>query len=295
MMHDIKKYDFKKPQRYSSDNMRFVSVIAEEFCKNINIFLNYELKQKNLVCKVERVEQTNYEEFTNIINSDSVIVEHAIQPLVNGLIYQIDKAIALTFIDCMLGGDGDFEDYTRELTEIDKRLIHHVSDSFLSKLHVVEGCEYREVMDVHLNLSSSKKYPISESVLIAHMKMMRGNKEIGKMRFCKPYSCMEPILPQLETKKLFKSKNVEYDFEFTNAIYNNVYAASTDVVALLGKAKVKVQELLDLNVGDVIKLDTKPDEEIELYIAGSKSFKCKPGLIGYKKGVIIVDGVGKEE
>ena len=57
MTHDIKKYDFKKPQRYSSDNMRFVSVIAEEFCKNINIFLNYELKQKNLTCKVERVEQ----------------------------------------------------------------------------------------------------------------------------------------------------------------------------------------------------------------------------------------------
>ena len=106
---------------------------------------------------------------------------------------------------------------------------------------------------------------------------------------------MEPILPQLETKKLFKSKNVEYDFEFTNAIYNNVYAASTDVVALLGKTNIKVEELLGLNVGDIIKLNTKYDEEIELYIAGSKSFKCRPGLIGYKKGVIIIDSVGKEE
>ena len=181
MTHDIKKYDFKKPQRYSSDNMRFVSVIAEEFCKNINIFLNYELKQKNLTCKVERVEQTNYEEFTNMINSDSVIVEHAIQPLVHGLIYQIDKVIALTFIDCMLGGDGYFEDYKRDLTEIDKRLIHHASESFLTKLHIVEGCEYRQVKKVHLNLSSINKYPVSESVLIAHMKMMRENKEIGKM------------------------------------------------------------------------------------------------------------------
>lgn len=294
MGKNIKVYDFKKPQRYSSDNMRFVSVIAEEFCKGINIFLNYELKQKNIVCKVEKIEQTNYEEFTNMIDSDSVIVEHAIQPLVSGLIYQIDKGIALTFIDCMLGGDGIFDDYKRELTEIDRQLIQYASENFITKSHVVEGCEYREVSTVHLNAGASKKYPVSESVLVAHMKMMYGNREVGKMRFCKPYSCMEPILPQLETKNLFKSKEIEYDFEFTNAIYSNVYAVYTDLVVRLGKAQVSVEDFLNLQVGDVIELDTKVDGDIDLYIAGSKSFKCKPGLIKNKKGVIITDSINKE-
>lgn len=294
MEQNIKVYDFKKPQRYSSDNMRFVSVIAEEFCKNINIFLNYELKQKDIICKVEKIEQTNYEEFTNMVNTDAVIVEHAIQPLVNGLIYQIDKGVALTLIDCMLGGDGVFDDYKRELTEIDRQLIQHASENFLTKLYVVEGCEYREVNKVHLNIGSSRKYPVSESVLVAHMKMMYGNKEVGKMRFCKPYSCMEPILPQLETKKLFRSKHIEYDFEFTNAIYTNVCGASTDIVARLGKTEISVQEFLNLQVGDVIVLDTKANDDIDLHIAGSKSFKCKPGLIENKKAVIITDSVKKE-
>lgn len=294
MNQSIKIYDFKKPQRYSSDNMRFVSVIAEEFCKNINIFLNYELKQKDIVCKVEKIEQTNYEEFTNMVSSDAVIVEHSIQPLVNGLIYQIDKGVSLTFIDCMLGGDGVFDDYKRELTEIDRQLIQYASENFLTKLYVVEGCEYREVNKVHLNIGSSRKYPVSESVLVAHMKMMYGNKEVGKMRFCKPYSCMEPILPQLETKKLFRSKHIEYDFEFTNSIYNNVCGANTDVEARLGKMEVSVQEFLNLQVGDVIVLDTKANEDIDLFIAGSKSFKCKAGLVENKKGVIITDSVKKE-
>lgn len=294
MNQNIKVYDFKKPQRYSSDNMRFVSVIADEFCKNINIFLAYELKQKDITCKVEKIEQTNYEEFTNMIDTDSVIVEHAIQPLVNGLIYQIDKRIALTFIDCMLGGDGNFDDCKRELTEIDRQLVLHASTNFLSNLHVVEGCEYREVSNVHLNVGASKKYPISESVLVAHMKMTNGDKEVGKMRFCKPYSCMEPILGQLETKKLFKSKNIEYDFEFTNAIYNNVYSAKTDVIARLGKTSVSVEELLKLQIGDVLTLDTKMNGDIDLYIAGSKSFKCKPGLVKNKKAIIITDSVKKD-
>ncbi len=294
MNQNIQIYDFKKPQRYSSDNMRFVSVIAEDFCKNINLFLAYEIKNPNIVCKVEKIEQTNYEDFINTIGADSIIVEHAIQPLVKDLIYQLDKSIALTFIDLMLGGNGIFDNYKRELTEIDKELIMHTSERFLTKLHVVEGCEYREVSRVHVNAGASKKYPISESVLIAQMKMMYGDKEVGKMRFCKPYTCMEPILEQLETKKLFKSKNIEYDFEFTNAIYNNVCEANTDIDARLGKTKISVEELMKLQIGDILTLDTKVSGDIDLHVAGSKSFKCKPGLIKNKKGVIITDSIKKE-
>ncbi|EPZ56444.1 hypothetical protein H477_2690 [[Clostridium] sordellii ATCC 9714] len=39
MKQKVTVYDFKKPQRYSTGNMRFLSVIAEEFCKSINLFL----------------------------------------------------------------------------------------------------------------------------------------------------------------------------------------------------------------------------------------------------------------
>ena len=106
MDENVRVYDFKKPQRYSSDNMRFLSVVSEEFCKNVNLFLAYELKKQKIHCKIEKVEQTNYDEFINIIDKDSVIVEHAIQPLVQDLIYQIDKNIALTLIDVVLGGSG---------------------------------------------------------------------------------------------------------------------------------------------------------------------------------------------
>lgn len=46
-------------------------------------------------------------------------------------------------------------------------------------MYVVESCTHREVLRVHINAGASKKYPISESVLIAHMKVMYEDKEIG--------------------------------------------------------------------------------------------------------------------
>ena len=293
MDENIRVYDFKKPQRYSSDNMRFLSVVSEEFCKSVNLFLAYELKKQKIHCKIEKVEQTNYDEFINIIDKDSVIAEHAIQPLVQDLIYQIDKTIALTLIDVVLGGDGLLDNYDRSLTEIDKQLLFQTINDFLNRMYVVESCTHREVLRVYINARESKKYPISESVLIAHMKVMYGDREIGKMRFCEPYSCMEPILDFLETKKLFRNKHQEYDFEFTNAIYNNVCGAKVDLIARLGKSTIKVNELLDLKVGDVITLDTQANGEIELDVSEARSFKCKPGLIKNKNGVLITDSIKK--
>ena len=294
MKPDIIVYDFKKPQKYSTDNMRFLSVISEEFCKNMNLFLAYELKKPNIVCKLEKIEQTNYEEFMHMISNDSVIIEHAIQPLVHGLIYQLDKSVALSLIDLLLSGDGIVDNSKRQLAQIDRELISHIASLFLTKMHIFEGCEYREVSNVYTNAGSSKKYPVSEPVLISHMKMMIGNKEVGKMTFCNPYSCMEPVLEQLESKRLFIKENKEYDFEFTSALYNNICGANTDMVAILGRTKISVEELLKLELGDIIILDSKVNGDIDLNVGSSKSFRCKPGIIKNKKGVIITNNTKEE-
>lgn len=294
MNQSIRVYDFKKPQRYSIDNMRFLSVLSEDYCKTISLYIKYELKKQNIKFKLEKVEQTNYEEFMHIIPNDSIIVEHSILPLVKNLIYQIDKSTVLTLIDLMLGGDGLFDNYKRELTEIDKELIFYMTNHFLKTLHIVEGCDSREVSKVHTNAGASQKFPVSESVLIAYMTLIRDGKEIGKMRFCNPYSCMEPVLSQLDTKNLFKDKKIEEAFEFANAMYNNICESYVEILARLGKASISVNELLNLQVGDIIELNTKIGGDITLSVGNSEAYKCKPGLIKNKKGVIITDSIEKD-
>ncbi|MCQ4698245.1 FliM/FliN family flagellar motor switch protein [Paeniclostridium sordellii] len=289
----IRNYDFKNPQRYSTDNMRFLSVISEDFCKYMNLHINFELKRKNITCKLEKVEQTNFQEFMDITNSGSIIVEHDIFPLVKGLIYQVDKSVVLTLIDLMLGGDGTFEDANRELTEIDKHLMLHAATTYITRLYIVDGCTKRKVSSIHTNMESSRKYSVSESVLIAHMTMYDGKKEIGKMRFCNPYCCMEPILGQLETKKLLKSTHIEGQYEFSQAIYKNICNVKAELLATLGKTKISVKDLINLNVGDVLKLETKTNEHSLLSVNGSNVYKCRTGLIENKRGLVIEDMVEK--
>lgn len=291
----IRDYDFKKPQRYSADNMRFLSLIAEDFCKYMNLNIAYDLKQKSINAKLKKVRQTNFEEFMKSIEYDSIIIEHDILPLVKGLIYQMDKTVALTLIDLMLGGDGSFKNKNRELTEIDKHLILNIAETFIKRLHIVEGCNKREVSNIYTNIESSNKFSVSESVLIAQMTMYNGNEEIGKMHFCNPYCCMEPVLEQLETKKLLKTRDIEGQYEFTNAIYQNICSVKADMTAILGNTNISVRDLINLNVGDVLKLDNKANGVALLSVNGYNVYECKPGLIKNKKGLIIVDTIDKQQ
>ena len=294
-MSEVKVYDFKKPQRFSTDNLRFVSVITEEYCKSLTSFMAYELKRPKFNCKLDKVEQTNYDEFVSMIDEDAVIVEYDMKPLVKNVIYQIDKEIALILIDLISGGDGIITNFSREITEIDKALINYTANQVLSNLHVIATCTSNEVANVNKNIAASRKYPISESVIVAHMSIHEDDKELGKTCFCMPYTCMEPVLSQMETKKLFRDKDIEYDSEFTNAIYKNVCGTTSEVSVQLGETGINVKDLLNLSVDDIITLDNDINDEIPIFVERSKSFMGKPGLIKDKRAVIITDIIRKEE
>ena len=68
---------------------------------------------------------------------------------------------------------------------------------------------------------------------------------------------------------------------------------SPNIIVISFRVTIKVNELLDLKVGDVITLDTQANGEIELDVSEARSFKCKPGLIKNKNGVLITDSIKK--
>ncbi|HBI27785.1 MAG TPA: flagellar motor switch protein FliM, partial [Peptococcaceae bacterium] len=49
------------------------------------------------------------------------------------------------------------------------------------------------------------------------------------------------------------------------------------VTVVLGRTSIVVRELLDLQVGDVVLIDRKTDEDIDVYIDVCRKFTAKPG------------------
>ncbi|MFN9303275.1 MAG: FliM/FliN family flagellar motor switch protein, partial [Candidatus Kapaibacterium sp.] len=67
------------------------------------------------------------------------------------------------------------------------------------------------------------------------------------------------------------------------------------VQALLGKASIGVGELLELKVGDILKLNTRINQEIEVIIAGRRKLAARPGAVDGKKSVKITRNLQQDD
>ena len=63
----------------------------------------------------------------------------------------------------------------------------------------------------------------------------------------------------------------------------------------VGQAQITVRDMLKLKVGDVIRLNTSPHNEIEVLIEGLVKFKGRPGVSSKKKAIQVSKVYSREE
>ncbi len=69
---------------------------------------------------------------------------------------------------------------------------------------------------------------------------------------------------------------------------------------ILGNANINISDLINLSTGDVIPLDSRADQDLEIRISGRTRFQAKPGKQGRRMAVQItsvepVDLLAEEE
>lgn len=293
-MDNIKVYDFKKTQKFTTDNIRFLTLLCEEFCKTSNLQLNYEFKNKSLIFNMNKTYQTNYGDFIDSTPYDSVIIEYNIEPLVENLTLKLDKKSALIIIDLILGGDGSIENYNRDLTEIDIEVLQYLIDRLLGRINLLDGSESIKIVDIYTNIAQYQSLNTSAAIFTSTIDISLEGEEIGCLNFCIPYSSMEPVLDQLISKKIINSNNNGTCDEFENDIFNYIQDINMDVVANLGSAQINISDLLKIEEGDIVLLNQNINDHIDINVGDSKAYTGRPGLVGVKKGVEITGSIEKE-
>ena len=65
--------------------------------------------------------------------------------------------------------------------------------------------------------------------------------------------------------------------------------------AVLGKAEVTFEDVLKLQVGDVLKLDTRVKEPTVVFVGTKPKFLGRPGLVGRRKAVQLSSKIAKND
>jgi flagellar motor switch protein FliM len=118
------------------------------------------------------------------------------------------------------------------------------------------------------------------------------------MNLCFPTFALEDVLARLNRQQVTtsvlnqSSSRLKENSEIMKQQMSNTYLP---VIAELGKAAITVGELLELQIGDVIKLKKRINEEIEVIIAGKRKLAARPGSIEGKKALRITRALVEED
>ena len=114
----LKVYDFRRPDKFSKDQVRTLQMIHETFARLTTTSLAAQLRSLVRV-HVVSVDQLTYEEFIRSIPSPTTLGVVNMDPLKGSAIIEIDPAITFSIIDRLFGGKGETLKTNRELTDIE--------------------------------------------------------------------------------------------------------------------------------------------------------------------------------
>lgn len=283
----VKVYDFKRPDKFSKDQIRTLYMLHENFARLLNTYLSAHLRALVHI-NVASVDQLTYEEFIRSLPNPSVISIFQMKPLKGNAILEMNPNIIFAIIDRMFGGLGLPPAKARPLTDIEeaivKRMINKALESFQEAWKQVVAIEPRfEVIET--NPQFTQIVPPNDMVVIITLQAQIGQAE-GLINICIPYLVLEPIMSKLTTTFWVASSISKHSSdENISALQKKLETTFIPLVTELGRATVSVHELIDLSVGDVLQLETKVDDDLSILIGHREKFKCRPGIANNKLAI----------
>ncbi|WP_294963085.1 flagellar motor switch protein FliM [Sulfurimonas sp.] len=288
-------YDFKRPNRVSKEQLRAFRGVHDKMARSLASQIS-SIMRSIVEIQLHSVDQMTYGEFLMSLPNPTSFNVFSIKPLEGSGVIEINPSIAFPMLDRLLGGKGEPFDASREFSDIELSLFETILRVMMSTLKEAWG----PVMDVYPNVESKESSPNvvqivaqNEIVVMVVMEIIIGHSS-GMMNICYPVISLEPILPKLASRDLMlnetsskKSRNTELQILLGGAKVN--------VEANLGNAELTMKDVLDLQIGDVVRLSTAADDIVTVSIDGKERFNGEIGLRRFRKSIQVTEVIDTEK
>ena len=292
----VKNYDFSRPSKFSKEHLRTLEIIFEHYGRLLSTNLPVYLR-KNIQVEVMNSEAVTYMEFSNSLSNPVILGVVNMEPLEGNIIVEMAAKLGYAVVDRMLGGEGEPLDKVREFSEIELLIIERIMTACVQLLRE----PWENVVDVNPRLerieTNSQFAQIispSEMIAIITINIKIGEVE-GLMNICLPYITLEPVMDKLNTKFWYSSMQEKNEREYADVIENLISKAVIPVKAILGNSTISVSDFSGLQVGDIVRLDTKVNQELDVYVGDIKKFTALPGATGEDYAVRITSVIREEQ
>jgi len=288
-------YDFKRPNRVSKEQLRAFRGVHDKMARSLASQIS-SIMRSIVEIQFHSVDQMTYGEFLMSLPNPTSFNVFSMKPLEGSGVIEINPSIAFPMLDRLLGGKGEPFDASREFSDIELSLFETILRVMMSTLKEAWG----PVMEVYPTIESKESSPNvvqivaqNEIVVMVVMEIIIGHSS-GMMNICYPVISLEPILPKLASRDLMlnetsskKSRNTELQVLLGGA--------KVTVEADLGGAELTLGDILELKVGDVLRLSSPADDIVTICIDGKDRFRGEIGLRRFRKSIQITEIIETEK
>ena len=291
----IKPYDFRTANKFSKEQIRTLHFIYDNYASRLSTYLSGTLRT---MCEVEviSIEEQTFSELSNSMPSPVVVSIINMPPLAGSSLFVISSAISYEIVSRLLGGTGENQAVDKMFTEIELSIIERVIRKVLDQMR--DAWERINKISVQLDrIETSSQYVqiVSANEPIAIITM---NVKIGQVsdiiNICIPNLSIQPIAKKLVMKTWYSEQSFGKKPANVKEMKRNLSNVTLSLNAIFNEIDATVKDIINIQIGDVIKTDHNINMPVTVKIEHMPKFKGFIGMQGSNYAVKVTD-ILKEE
>jgi flagellar motor switch protein FliM len=288
----IVAFDLANQDRIIRGRMPVLEIVNDRFARLCTNALSNAVRKRVELNPIS-IDMTKFGDFIRSLPVPTSINIFKMDPLRGNAIIVVDARLVFSLVENIFGGAGSQPKIEgREFTRIEQAVVDRVIKIALDNMED----SWRPVHDVKMELVRSEInpqfaaiVPPSDVVVVITFEVEL-DTSIGTMIICLPYATIEPIRSKLHAS--FQTERLEIDHARVARLKERLMETPVELKIHFGNAQITGNQLLRLQVGDVIVLDTDVEDLLTCTVAGVSKYH---GLAGTVKSMKAFQIVNEEE
>lgn len=264
-------------------------LVLDSFARNFALSLSTRFQRAARI-KLEAMESMSFDSLLQRLSGRGAIGVLQVEPLSGGALLIFDEQLSFSFVEMILGGST--EDQTaipeRCMSAIELNVIRDVIESGCPELNKgflqLQEIEAK-LMEVVSNLRLLNFVDPEVGVVAAKFKVTIDSLE-GDITLVIPHSALEPLQKKQEAKSIPISS--VQNSKWHSLVLDELDHMDVELEAVLATLSLRVRDILNFKVGDVIDLGCKPDAPLQLRVENRPKFYAVAGVQDGKKAIKVM-------
>ncbi len=275
----VKSYDFTGQEKIVRGRMPTLDIANERLARNFRLSLSAAIRRMVDITNVN-VTITKFYDFMRGVPFPSSINIFKMEPLRGFGLLVFDAQMIFSLIEFFFGGTGKtyYKPEGREFTPIEQKIIHKVVMMFFDDMEEAWRAIF-PMKPLYVRAEMNPQFvnivtPVDVVIKVEFVLEVEGKQ--CKAYLCIPYGTVEPIKEKLYSA--FSADRDELDMKWLDRLKERLREIPVTITGELGKVKLDVSRVVDLKVDNLIMLDRRVDEDIDILVEGSPKFTGKFGV-----------------